>query len=275
MRKDELKHIIHGSFRKLDYLDVQNAGDISVLAVVKDKGGELEEQRVINDEHAFVNLNNFSVVFVANGLQINQGSFVACQSIRMLIIGNGCTTDMPSMELVNMLNLERVEIGSNCFNSVTALRVENCPKLRRLFIGDGSFKIIGECVIENNEELLELQLGGNKGVSVERDEKKSSETTSSSEEVKEDENNGSEKKSSKTTAPSNEKDNEGSEKNPSEATTPEETENEDKKDSDEKTTPSNTKKGAKKQRILRLASWYYSYTVMNRPSRVEESTAWR
>ena len=253
MRKDELKHIIHGSFRKLDYLDVQNAGDISVLAVVKDKGGELEEQRVINDEHAFVNLNNFSVVFVANGLQINQGSFVACQSIRMLIIGNGCTTDMPSMELVNMLNLERVEIGSNCFNSVTALRVENCPKLRRLFIGDGSFKIIGECVIENNEELLELQLGGNKGVSVERDEKKSSETTSSS----------------------NEKDNEGSEKNPSEATTPEETENEDKKDSDEKTTPSNTKKGAKKQRILRLASWYYSYTVMNRPSRVEESTAWR
>ena len=196
---------------------MQNAGDISVLAVVKDKGGELEEQRVINDEHAFVNLNNFSVVFVANGLQINQGSFVACQSIRMLIIGNGCTTDMPSMELVNMLNLERVEIGSNCFNEVTALHVENCPKLRRLFIGDGSFKRIRECVIENNEELLELQLGGNKGVSVESDEK-TSETTAP-EEVKEEDND--------------------------------------------------------EQCILRLASWYYSYTVMNRPSRVEESTAWR
>ena len=270
-------HIIHGSLRKLDYLDVQNAGDIETRDVIEKKKGQLKEQRVINDEHAFVNLRNFSVVFVANGLQINQGSFVACQSIRMLIIGNGCTTDMPSMKLVNMLNLERVEIGENCFNGVTALRVENCPKLRRLFIGDGSFKIIGECVIENNEELLELQLGGNKGVSIPRD-----------------------KWSSKTTTP-NEKDNEGSEKKPSEATTPVETE-EDNKDSDEKKSSDTTsetigeKKPAKietgkrtsvkpkkegekekpeEQRILRLASWCHSYTVMNRPSRVEESTAWR
>ena len=218
MKKDELKHIIHGSFRKLDYLDVQNAGDISVLAVVKDKGGELEEQKEINDGADFVNLDNLSVVFVANGLRINQVLFDHCQSVRRLIIDNGCTSDLPSLEFVKMRNLERVEIGRNCFNSVTALRVENCPKLRRLFIGDGSFERIRECVIENNEELLELQLGGNKGVSVERDEKKSSETTAF-EEVKEEDND--------------------------------------------------------EQCILRLASWYYSYTVMNRPSRVEESTAWR
>ena len=217
MKKDELKHIIHGSFRKLDYLDVQNAGDISVLAVVKDKGGELEEQKEINDGADFVNLDNLSVVFVANGLQINQNSFVACQPVRMLIIGDECESNIQSMQLVNMLNLERVEIGSNCFNKVTALRVENCPKLRRLFIGDGSFKIIRECVIENNEELLELQLGGSVVVYIPRDEK-SSETTAP-EEVKEEDND--------------------------------------------------------EQCILRLASWYYSYTVMNRPSRVEESTAWR
>ena len=199
-------------------MDVQNAGDISVLAVVKDKGGELEEQIVINDGADFVNLDNFSVVFVANGLRINQVLFDHCQSVRMLIIDNGCTSDLPSLEFVKMRNLERVEIGSNCFNEVTALRVENCPKLRRLFIGDGSFKKIRECVIENNEELLELQLGGNKGVSVESDEKKTSETTAF-EEVKEEDND--------------------------------------------------------EQCILRLASWYYSYTVMNRPTRVEESTAWR
>ena len=164
--------IIHGSFRKLDYLGVQSVGDIRFQTVVKDKGGELIEQKVINNEDAFVNLDDFSVVFVANGLLINQNSFVACQSVRMLTIGNECESNIQSMELVNMLNLERVEIGNSCFNNVTALRVENCPKLRRLFIGDGSFERIRKCVIENNEELLELQLGGNKGVSIESDEKK-------------------------------------------------------------------------------------------------------
>ena len=167
-----MNHIIHGSFRKLDYLDVQNAGDIETRDVIEKKTGQLKEQREVNDEHAFANLNNFSVAFVVNGLLINQNSFVACQSVRMLTIGNECESNIQSMELTNMLNLERVEIGSSCFNIVTALRVENCPKLRRLFIGDGSFERIRKCVIENNEELLELQLGGNKGVSIESDEKK-------------------------------------------------------------------------------------------------------
>ena len=233
-----MKHIIHGSFRKLDYLGVQNAGDIKHQAVVKDKGSELKEQKVINNEGAFVNLNDFSVVFVANELQINQNSFEHCQSVRMLIIGNGCRSNIQSMELTNMLNLERIEIGSSCFNSVTALRVENCPKLRRLFIGDGSFERIRKCVIENNEELLELQLGGSVVVYIPRD-KQSSETTAP-EEVKEEDDEDSDEKSSETTAPEEVKE----------------------EDDDE-------------QCILRLASWYYSYTVMNRPSRVEESTAWR
>ena len=169
VEKENMKHIIHGSLRKLDYLGVQNAGDIETRDIIKKKKGQLKEQRVINDEHAFVNLDNFSVVFVANGLLINQDSFVACKPVRMLIIDNGCTSDLPSLEFVEMRNLERVEIGSNCFNEVTALRVENCPKLRRLFIGDGSFKIIRECVIENNEELLELQLGGSVVVYIPRD----------------------------------------------------------------------------------------------------------
>ena len=169
VEKENMKHIIHGSFRKLDYLGVQNAGDIKLQAVVKDKGSELKEQKVINDGADFVNLDIFSVIFVANGLQINQNSFEHCQSVRMLIIGNECESNTQSMELINMLNLERFEIGSSCFNSVTALRVENCPKLRRLFIGDASFERIRECVIENNEELLELQLGGSVGVCIPRD----------------------------------------------------------------------------------------------------------
>ena len=164
-----MNHIIHGSFRKLDYLDVQNAGDIETRDVIEKKTGQLKEQKEINNEGDFANLNNFSVVFVANELQINQNSFEQCQSVRMLIIGNGCRSNIQSMKLVNMLNLERVEIGENCFNGVTALHVENCPKLRRLFIGDASFERIRECVIENNEELLELQLGGSVGVSIPRD----------------------------------------------------------------------------------------------------------
>ena len=226
VEKENMMHIIHGSLRKLDYLDVQNAGDIETRDVIEKKKGQLKEQRIINDEHAFVNLNNLSVVFVANGLQINQGSFVACQSVRMLIIGNGCRSNIQSMKLVNMLNLERVEIGSNCFNEVTALHVENCPKLRRLFIGDGSFERIRKCVIENNEELLELQLGGNKGVSIESDEKK-----------------------------------------PARIETGKRTSVKPKKEGE--------KEKPEEQRILRLASWNHSYTVMIRPSRVEESTAWR
>lgn len=234
-----MNHIIHGSFRKLDYLDVQNAGDIETRDVIEKKTGQLKEQRVVNDEHAFVNLNNFSVVFVANGLQINQNPFEPCQSVRMLIIGNGCRSNIQIMKVVNMLNLERVEIGSNCFNEVAALRVENCPKLRRLFIGDGSFKIIRECVIENNEELLELQLGGNKGVSIDSDEKKSSDTTSET----------------------------IGEKKPAKIETGKRTSVKPKKEGE--------KEKPEEQRILRLASWNHSYTVMIRPSRVEESTAWR
>ena len=46
-----------------------------------------------------------------------------------------------------------------------------------------------------------------------------------------------------------------------------------------KKTPLNPKREGEKedheeQHILRLASWCHSYTVMNRPSRVEESPAW-
>ena len=84
----ENENIIHGSFRKLDYLGVQNAGDIKHQSVVIDKGSELKEQKVINDGADFVNLDIFSVIFVANGLQINKNSFEHCQSVRMLIIGN-------------------------------------------------------------------------------------------------------------------------------------------------------------------------------------------
>ena len=48
--KENMKHIIHGSFRKLDYLDVQNAGDIETRVVIEKKKGQLKEQRVINEK---------------------------------------------------------------------------------------------------------------------------------------------------------------------------------------------------------------------------------
>ena len=77
-----------------------------------------------------------------------------------------------------------------------------------------------------------------------------------------------------------EEDNEDSDEKSSETTAPEEVKEEDDEDSDEKSSETTASEEVKEedndeQCILRLASWYYSYTVMNRPSRVEESTAWR
>lgn len=159
-KNNSQKHIIHGSFRKLDYANAQKAGDIEARGAIKNRMDELKVQKPIMSENDFNNLDNITVVIVTDGIPINQVSFGRLQSLRMIIIGNECESDSLRLTFANMPNLERVEVGSNCFLSVTVLHVNNCPKLRRLFIGSGSFARIENCVIENNPLLLELQLGG-------------------------------------------------------------------------------------------------------------------
>lgn len=165
------KHIIHGSFRKLDYANAQKAGDIEARGAIKKRMDELKEQKPIMSENDFNNLDNITVVIVTDGIPINQVCFRRFQSLRMIIIGNECESDSLRLTFANMPNLERVEVGSNCFLSVTVLHVNNCPKLRRLFIGSGSFARIENCVIENNPLLLELQLGGSATVSLQEENK--------------------------------------------------------------------------------------------------------
>ena len=171
VEKENMMHIIHGSLRKLDYLDVQNAGDIETRDAIKKKKGQLKEQKTIMRENDFNDLDNITVVIVSDGIPINQVYFRRFQSLRMIIVGNECESDSLRLTFANMPNLERVEVGSSCFLTVTVLHVNNCPKLRRLFIGHGSFARIENCVIENNPLLLELQLGVSATVSLQEENK--------------------------------------------------------------------------------------------------------
>ena len=158
VKKPKRKHIIHGSFKELDYLNIHNTGSLKDREVIKDKINELMSNKQLITERV---LNNGSiskeVATVYRGMFISERLFILCKDIRMLIIEDD--RDGDCFKLVDMPNLERVEIGNNCFQSVTILHVKCCPKLRRMFIGDGSFTNCTECVIEDNEELLELQFG--------------------------------------------------------------------------------------------------------------------
>lgn len=183
-KNNSQKHIIHGSFRKLDYANAQKAGDIEARGVIANRINELKEQKPIMHENDFNHLDNKKVVIVTDGIPVNQFSFGRFQSLRMIIIGNGCESDLLHLEFSNMPNLERVEVGSSSFLSVAVLHVNNCPKLRRLFVGNGSFARIENCVIENNPLLLELQLGGSAAFSLQEENKtKLSIMTSNSPEV--------------------------------------------------------------------------------------------
>lgn len=158
VKEPKKKHIIHGSFKELDYLNIHNTGSLKDREVIKDKIKELMSNKQLITERV---LNNGSiskeVATVYKGLFISERLFILCKDIRMLIIEDD--RDGDCFKLVDMPNLERVEIGNNCFQSVTILHVKCCPKLRRMFIGDGSFTNCTECVIEDNAELLELQFG--------------------------------------------------------------------------------------------------------------------
>ena len=162
VERNDLDHMIHGSFRKLDFLDIQDAGDLEGRAVILDKDKELKEKtkEIVTNNYQDNDLRDMDVVMATNGILVCDHLLSLCNDVRMLIIGDGCDI-ASSQDLVfdSMPNLERVEIGCDCFKSVTAFHVQHCHKLRRVFIGDGSFTICTECVIEDNKELLELQFG--------------------------------------------------------------------------------------------------------------------
>ena len=158
VKEPKKKHIIHGSFKELDYLNIHNTGSLIDREVIKDKINELmSNKQSITERVRNIGSITKEVARVYKGLFISKRLLMLCKSIRMLIIEDDCDSDC--FKLVDMPNLERVEIGNNCFQSVTILHVKCCPKLRRMFIGDGSFTSCTECVIEDNEELLELQFG--------------------------------------------------------------------------------------------------------------------
>ena len=167
--RNDLDHMIHGSFRKLDFLNIQDAGDLEGRAVILDKDKELKEKtkEIVTNDYQDNDLRDKDVVMTISGILICDHLLSLCHVVRMLIIGDGCDI-ASSQDLVfdSVPNLERVEIGKNCFSKVASFHVQHCPKLRRVFIGDGSFTNCMDCVIESNPELLELQLGGNAGVSV-------------------------------------------------------------------------------------------------------------
>lgn len=140
---------------------IQDAKDLETRTVIKAKKEELKGKKVFVVEGYRDNeLKDKEVIIITNGMRMDNHLLSLCHDLRMLIIGDGCNTElMQGLVFDSMPNLERVEIGKNCFSKVTSFHVQHCPKLRRVFIGDGSFTICTECVIEDNEDLLELQFG--------------------------------------------------------------------------------------------------------------------
>ena len=155
------EHIIHGSFKKLDYLKIINTGEFELPKANKKMIKRLGDEHLVIGERNNPNaLTDKSVVWIDHTALVNEDLIGYCKGVRMLMIENDCdSSEVMELKLVNMTSLERIEIGKNCFKSVTAFHVQHCPKLRRMFIGDGSFTICTECVIEDNEDLLELQFG--------------------------------------------------------------------------------------------------------------------
>ena len=158
-------HIIHGSFRDLVSVYVDDAGDLGKTKAIgnartRQKKEEITTTTIVNPEE------QYSV------LKIDSEDHETCEKIRgffgnnelrstlrMIIFTKASLSGTTELQLTDMEELERVIIGDKCFLGVTAFHVQHCPKLRRMFIGDGSFTICTECVIEDNEDLLELQFG--------------------------------------------------------------------------------------------------------------------
>ena len=178
VQKESKDHIIHGSFRGLDYICIQDAKDLKTRAAIEAKKEELKEKEVFVVEGYRDNeLKDKEVIRIIDGMRMDNHLLSLCHDVRMLIIGDGCNTElMQGLVFDSMPNLERIEIGKNCFSKVTSFHVQHCPKLRRVFIGDGSFTKCMDCVIEDNAKLLELQLGGNDGVSISKPSDKNEKT---------------------------------------------------------------------------------------------------
>lgn len=178
VQKEGNKHIIHGSFKKLDYLKIINTGVFELPKANKKMIKRLSDEHLVIGERNNPNaLIDKSVVWIDHTALVNEDLIGYCKGVRMLMIENDCDSlEVMELKLVNMPNLERIEIGKNCFSKVTSFHVQHCPKLRRVFIGDGSFTKCMDCVIEDNAKLLELQLGGNDGVSISKPSDKNEKT---------------------------------------------------------------------------------------------------
>lgn len=178
-------HIIHGSFRDLVNVYVDKTGDLEKTEAIGDartrqKKEEIttttivkpEEQysvlKVVDPENDHVACGKISGFF---------GNKEVCSTLRMIIFTRAGLSETTELRLTDMEELERVIIGDKCFLGVAVFHVQRCPQLRRMFIGDGSFTTCTECVIEDNAELLELQLGGNVGVSTPQQDETKKENT--------------------------------------------------------------------------------------------------
>ena len=168
VKKRDHENMIHGSFKELDYYCMPNAGELHLPKTNKKMIERIDAKvEVISEDVPPNPIEIEAIVKIVDGFPISKSLLENCKNVRMLIIGDGCNTElMQGLVFDSMPNLERVEIGKNCFSKVASFHVQHCPKLRRVFIGDGSFTNCMDCVIESNPELLELQLGGNAGVSI-------------------------------------------------------------------------------------------------------------
>lgn len=160
-------HIIHGSFRDLVSVYVDDAGDLGKTKAIGNARTEQEKEEITTTTHVIPE-EQYSVLKVVNPENDHEtcekirgffGNNELRSTLRMIIFTKASLSGTTELQLTDMEELERVIIGDKCFLGVTAFHVQYCPKLRRVFIGDGSFTICTKCVIEDNEELLELQFG--------------------------------------------------------------------------------------------------------------------
>ena len=142
------KHIIHGSFRLLNYLNVQKAGVLQNLDIIQKKKDEMERKTTVITRQTSRYAPLPEIVDISN--ELGQDLLEWCMLVRMILIRDNCASGSPKLHFDNLPQLERVEIGRNCFPTVTEVGVKNCSSIRRMFVGEGSFSSCCSCEIENN-----------------------------------------------------------------------------------------------------------------------------
>ena len=146
------KHIIHGSFRHLNYLNVQKAGVLQNLDIIQKKKDEMERKTTVITRQTSRYAPLPEIVDISN--ELGQDLLEWCMLVRMILIRDNCASGSPRLHFDNLPQLERVEIGRNCFPTVTEVGVKNCSSIRRMFVGEGSFSSCCSCEIENNPDRI-------------------------------------------------------------------------------------------------------------------------